>query len=130
MLAVMVLDGAGYLLAVTSGSHVSPARVALLEDSFVAVAILTISVGLILPGMVAHSVTEVAEAARTLSTGTLADLSRAMDALGRGDLDEAWVSPTARPVRITSRDEVADEGEVENAFQMAIEVPVRDGGFQ
>jgi diguanylate cyclase (GGDEF)-like protein len=110
MLAVMVLDGAGYLLAVTTGSHVSPDRVALLEDIFVAVAILTISVGLILPGMVAHSVTEVAEAARTLSTGTLADLSRAMDALGRGDLDEAWVSPTARPVQITSRDEVGAMG--------------------
>ena len=53
---------------------------AVLEDIFVAVAIVTITVGLVLPGMIAHSVTEVAAAAEQLTEGTLADLTEAMDA--------------------------------------------------
>jgi len=46
---VMALDAAGYLLAVSHVHGDAPLRV-ILEDTFVAVAILTISVGLILPG--------------------------------------------------------------------------------
>ena len=54
MIAVMVLDGAGYLLAVSSVAATTPALVTLLQDIFVAVAILTITVGLVLPGMIGH----------------------------------------------------------------------------
>src|SRR5581483_4035144 len=46
MLAVLVLDGAGYLLAVGSVQNGHTSLIAVLEDIFVAVAILTISVGL------------------------------------------------------------------------------------
>jgi len=106
MLAVMILDGIGYLLAVTSGGHSSPVRVAVLEDIFVAVALLSIGVGLVLPGMIAHSVTQVAHAANELSAGTVAELTSAMEALGRGDLDQARASQQVRPVPVTSRDEV------------------------
>jgi amino acid transporter len=48
MLTVLVLDGAGYLLAVTSLPPGDNALVDGLQDIFVAVAMLTISVGLIL----------------------------------------------------------------------------------
>jgi signal transduction histidine kinase len=60
-----------------------------LEDIFVIVALLTITVGLVLPGMIAHAAVEVRNAARNLATGTLADLSEAMAALAAGDLDNA-----------------------------------------
>ena len=46
MVAVMALDGAGYLLAVSSVDPGNPALISLLQDIFVAVAILTITVGL------------------------------------------------------------------------------------
>ena len=59
------------------------------QDIFVAVAILTITVGLVLPGMIAHAAEQVAEAADRLATGTLADLTKAMEALAAGRLDAA-----------------------------------------
>jgi signal transduction histidine kinase/CheY-like chemotaxis protein/amino acid transporter len=106
MLLVLVLDGAGYLLAVNSvGGHGS-ARVTVLEDIFVVVALLTISVGLILPGMIAHSAVEVSRAADRLAKGTLADFSRAMEALSAGDLDAAHARVDFQPVVVHSRDEV------------------------
>ncbi|MEO7731333.1 MAG: amino acid permease, partial [Kofleriaceae bacterium] len=105
MLAVMVLDGAGYLLAV---NHVQadPALISVLQDIFVAVAILTIPVGLVLPGMISHGASEVADAADRLVSGTLADLTRAMRALADGDLDGARARVETRHVVIHSRDEV------------------------
>src|SRR4029077_2912072 len=74
MLLVMVLDAAGYLMAVQSlPAGQAPLRAAL-EDVFVGVAILTISVGLVLPGMIAHSAEEISNAAKRLATGTLEEL--------------------------------------------------------
>ena len=55
MLFVLVLDGAGYLMAVSSVTDGHKALMAALEDIFVAVALLTISVGLVLPGMITHT---------------------------------------------------------------------------
>jgi len=89
MLLVMALDGAGYLLAVDHVDHEQLALVAALEDIFVAVALLTVTVGLVLPGMIAQAAEEIARAADHLATGTLADLVRALQALGVGDLDAA-----------------------------------------
>jgi diguanylate cyclase (GGDEF)-like protein/PAS domain S-box-containing protein len=108
MLMVLVLDGAGYLLAV---SNIPPQESALmtgLADIFVAVAMLSITVALVLPGMVAHSAKELSDAARQLAQGTMAEFSRAMAALGRGDLDAAHVRFDVEPVRIHSRDEVGE----------------------
>ena len=73
---------------------------AILEDIFVAVAILTITVGLVLPGMIAHATQQVREAADRLARGTLADLTRAMDALGRGDLDAAHARVDLTPIHV------------------------------
>jgi signal transduction histidine kinase/DNA-binding response OmpR family regulator len=106
MLLVLVLDGAGYLLAVNAVSGHGSARVTVLEDIFVVVALLTISVGLILPGMIAHSAVEVSGAADRLAKGTLADFSRAMEALSAGDLDAAHARVDFQPVVVHSRDEV------------------------
>ncbi|MBA3944005.1 MAG: amino acid permease [Herpetosiphonaceae bacterium] len=106
MLLVLVLDGAGYLLAV---GNVNPQQVVLrvaLEDIFVGVALLTITVGLVLPGIIAHSAEEVAQAADRLATGTLADFSRAMQALAAGNLDAAHARVDYIPVIAHSRDEV------------------------
>ncbi len=114
MLAVMALDGAGYLSAIANVENGHPALVTILEDIFVAVAMLTVSVGLVLPGMIAHATTQVAEAARRLTTGTVTELTRAMDALGRGDLEGARAHASSERVTVTSRDEV---GEMARAFQ-------------
>ena len=52
-------------------------------------AILTITVGLVLPGIIAQAVQQISDAAARLATGTLADLTRAMRALSAGDLEAA-----------------------------------------
>ena len=117
MLLVLVLDGAGYLLAVGSVGEHETAKLALLEDIFVAVAMLTISVGLVLPGMIAHSAVEVSGAAKRLASGTVADFSTAMQALGRGDLDAAHARVDIRPVIVNSRDEVGEMAESFNVLQ-------------
>ena len=121
MLAVLVLDGAGYLLAVSQlPAHTNPAVVVILEDIFVAVAMLTITVGLVLPGMIAHSAAAVSKAARHLSHGTVADFTRAMLALGRGELDAAYARVDVVPVKVYSQDELAEMAASFNALQWEI----------
>ena len=87
MLLVLFFDGAGYLLAIDNVPREHSSLVAALEDIFVVVALLSISVGLVLPGMITHSATEVSNAAKRLTAGTLREFSSAMAALGRGDLE-------------------------------------------
>ena len=106
MFLVLALDGAGYVMAVRQVSGHSTAIITILQDIFVAVALLTITVGLVLPGMVAHSAEEVAQSARQLATITLADFSRVMQALGRGELDGAYTPPSITPLVARSRDEM------------------------
>ncbi len=117
MLAVMVLVGAGYAIAVSSVPHGDRALVAVLEDVFVVVAILTVGVGLVLPGMIAHSLTQVTRAATTLSRGTLANLTRAIGALDRGDLDATHTQLGTALVIVTSRDEVGAMASAFNTVQ-------------
>ena len=117
MLFVLVLDGAGYLMAVQSVAGEHKALVAALEDIFVVVALLTLSVGLILPGMITHTATEVSEAARRLTSGTLKEFSHAMGALGRGDLEAAHVSVNIVPVKFLSHDELGEMGRSFNILQ-------------
>ncbi|CAN7740442.1 amino acid permease [Mesorhizobium caraganae] len=117
MLFVLVLDGAGYFLAIGSVPNVDAPLIAALEDIFVVVALLTISVGLILPGMITHSATEVSNAAKRLTSGTLKDFSLAMAALGRGDLAAAHASVNIMPVTVNSRDELGEMAESFNLLQ-------------
>jgi diguanylate cyclase (GGDEF)-like protein len=117
MLLVLVLDGAGYLMAVNSVADGHKALLAALEDIFVVVALMTISVGLVLPGMITHTATEVSEAAKRLTSGVLRELSHAMAALGRGELNAAHVSVSTVPVKILSHDELGEMGESFNVLQ-------------
>ncbi len=108
MLLVLVLDAAGYLIAVGHVPTHHEALIVVLEDTFVIVALLTFAVGLILPGMIAHSAVEVSKSAERLVKGTLADFTRAMRALAAGDLDAAKAHFDLEPVVVHSRDEVGD----------------------
>ena len=108
MLFVLVLDAAGYLIAVSNVSGKEPGLIVALEDIFVVVALLTISVGLILPGTIAQSAIEVSKAAEHLVKGTLADFTRAMRALAAGDLEAAKAHFVFAPVIVHSRDEIGD----------------------
>ena len=117
MLFVLVLDGAGYLMAVDSVPDAHAPLIAALEDIFVVVALLTISVGIVLPGMITHSATEVSNAAKRLTSGTLNEFSHAMAALGRGDLDAAHASVNIVPVTINSNDELGEMAESFNVLQ-------------
>ena len=120
MLLVLVLDGFGYLYAVRSVNSHDSWLLAFLADIFVAVAILTITVGLVLPGMIAHSAVEVSKAAQRLTAGTLAEFSRAMEALGKGNLAEAHARVDYQPVAINSRDELSEMAESFNGLQREI----------
>ncbi|HEY0301214.1 MAG TPA: amino acid permease [Rhizomicrobium sp.] len=120
MLLVLAMDAAGYLLAVQNIAQGDLALKTALEDIFVAVAIMTIAVGLVLPGTIAHSVVEVTGAADRLVRGTIADFARAMRSLGRGDLSEAHAKGEFTPVDINSRDEVGDMAESFNTLQREI----------
>jgi PAS domain S-box-containing protein len=106
MIAVLILDAAGYLLAVQAVNPEQLALRAVLEDIFVGVALLTITVGLVLPGIITHAAEELSHAAQELAKGTMKDFSRAMHALAAGDLDGAHARVEAWPVIIHSRDEL------------------------
>ncbi|MBE7187099.1 amino acid permease [Jatrophihabitans endophyticus] len=106
MLAVLVIDGAGYLLAVDHMPRDDAALVTGLQDLFVAVALLTISVGLVLPGTIAHSSSQVMQSADRLATGTLRQLTSGLMALSRADLAGAHVQVSEPRVVVYSRDEI------------------------
>ena len=120
MLAVLTLDAVGYLIAVNSVTQHNTALIAALEDIFVVVALLTICVGLILPGMIAHSAVQVSTAANRLISGTLADFERAMRALAAGDLDSAKARFELTPIVLNSRDEVGEMARNFNSLQEGI----------
>ncbi|MBI2801747.1 MAG: amino acid permease [Gammaproteobacteria bacterium] len=121
MLVVLLLDGAGYFMAVTAlPGETDASLIAMLEDIFVAVAMLTISVGLILPGMIGHSAEAVANAAERLARGTVADFSRAMIALGRGELEHAHARVDVVPVKVYSQDELGEMAGNFNTLQTEI----------
>jgi signal transduction histidine kinase/amino acid transporter/ActR/RegA family two-component response regulator len=120
MLLVLVLDGAGYWLAVQNVNPDQVEKLAVLEDIFVAVAMLTITVGLVLPGMIAHCAVEVSKAAKNLVRGTLSDFSSAMQALGHGQLDAAHARVEFSPVTVNSRDEVGEMAVSFNILQAEV----------
>jgi diguanylate cyclase (GGDEF)-like protein len=117
MVLVLVLDGIAYLYAIKTISAEHHKLVAGLADIFTAVALLTISVGLVLPGMITYSATEVSKAAKRLTSGTLRQFSQAMAALGRGDLDAAHASVNIIRVKPNSRDELGEMAESFNVLQ-------------
>jgi len=121
MLLVLMLDSAGYIIAVATIPHVDRPLVAALEDIFVAVAMLTITVGIVLPGMIAHYASEISMNARRLAGGTMKDFSNAMASLGQGDLDGARVVIDITPIAVTSRDELGAMAASFNVLQAEIQ---------
>jgi signal transduction histidine kinase/DNA-binding response OmpR family regulator len=115
MLAVLAFDCTGYLIAIRSIVEGHIAMATALEDIFVVVAFLTITVGLVLPGTIAHAATEVSRAANRLVDVTLKDFALAVEALGRGDVDRAHADVHIVPVPVLSRDEV---GEMASSFNL------------
>ncbi|WP_436534493.1 amino acid permease [Actinoplanes sp. HUAS TT8] len=120
MLAVMVLDGAGYLLAVQTVDRGQLMLTTVLQDIFVAVAILTVTVGLVLPGTIAQAAGQLAASADRLAQGTLADLTKAMEALAGGRLDDAHAQVDETPVTVHTRDEIGVMAENFNVMQSQI----------
>jgi len=125
MLFVLILDAIAYLLAVSTVSSEHSVLVSVLADIFVAVALLTITVGLVLPGMITYSAQEVSAAAKRLTWGTLREFTLAMQALGRGDLQAAHASVNIVPVKTNSRDELGDMAASFNLLQEQ----VKDAAF-
>ncbi|GAA2706693.1 amino acid permease [Actinoplanes palleronii] len=120
MLAVMVLDGAGYLLAVQTVDRGHLILTTVLQDIFVAVAILTVTVGLVLPGTIAQAAGQLAASADRLAQGTLADLTKAMEALAGGRLEDAHAQVDETPVTVHTRDEIGIMAESFNVMQRQI----------
>lgn len=120
MILVLLLDGAGYFLTISNLTLQNSALMSALSDLFVAVAMLTIIVGLVLPGMIAHSAVEISAAAKQLVNGTLSEFSRAIRALGRGDIDAAHVNTAIVPVYASSKDEIGDMAISFNLLQYEI----------
>jgi diguanylate cyclase (GGDEF)-like protein len=120
MLLVLALDAAGYILAVDALPNAHEGFVVALEDIFVAVAILTITVGIVLPGMIAHSADQISTAAKRLAFGTVRDLAAAMDALGEGNLEAAHASVDIDLVVVSSRDELGAMAESFNVLQQSV----------
>ncbi len=106
MIAVVALDGIGYLIAIDHVPAGDGVLVAILKDVFVGVALLTINVGLVIPGIVSAGVGAVAAGARRLAEGPLTELTAAMQALARGDLEGARASAEIVPVAVRTSDEL------------------------
>jgi len=124
MLLVLALYTAGYAVALARIPPGQNATIAMLNDIFVAVAMLALSVGIILPGMIAHSAEQVSEAAARLVAGTLTDFSKAMAALAEGNLDDAHVSLDIQPLPVRSDDELGHMAQNFNLMQAKIKSAV------
>jgi signal transduction histidine kinase len=120
MVIVLALDSIGYLIAVYNLPQQQSALITALEDIFVVVALLTISIGLLIPGMVANAAIEVSNAARKLVKGTLSDFAQAMQALGRGEIEKARANIDITPIKISSHDEIGRMGESFNELQYTV----------
>jgi diguanylate cyclase (GGDEF)-like protein len=117
MLLVTTLDSVGYLIAVQYVDTANPSLIAALEDIFVAASLITISVGLVLPGVIAHTAGQVATAADRLATGTLTDFTRAMERFASGDLSHVAAPVDNRHVVVHSADELGAMAHSFNTMQ-------------
>jgi signal transduction histidine kinase/amino acid transporter len=124
MLLVLALYTAGYAAALARVPPGQNATVALLDDIFVAVAMMTLSVGIILPGMIAHTADQVSEAAARLVSGTLTDFARVCAALAAGNLNDAHINVDIQPLPVHSDDELGQMAANFNLMQAKIKAAV------
>jgi signal transduction histidine kinase len=117
MILVLILDGSGYIIAVNHLSDQNSALVVVLEDIFVVVALLTISVGIIVPSIVVETATEISSAAQKIAKDVVKEFSKALRALGKGDLEGAKLSVQPIPVAVRSNDELGEMAKSFNDLQ-------------
>ena len=115
MILVLALDTFGYGFFVHN-VHAMVDRVIVL-DIFVTVALLTISVGLVLPGMIAHTALQVSQAAAQLREGPFTYIRDSIAALATGDFRVPVASAPVSMVAIHTRDEFAQMAEAFNHMQ-------------
>ncbi len=120
MLAVLAFDVIGYLIAVNSLKESDP-HLNMLEDIFVIVALIAITVGLALPGMIVHAAEEINRATKRLIKTNLFDLSQAMEELGAGSLKQKKIKSDIIPIEIRSRDEIGEMAFSFNEMQEEIQ---------
>lgn len=120
MITVLILDSIGYLVAVGSIKDTNSELIYIIEDIFVMVAFLTLSIGLAIPGMVVHAAEEVSNATKRLIKTNLESLSDAMRSLGEGNLKKPLEIKEITPLTVSSRDEIGEMAENFNHMQIEI----------
>lgn len=103
---VLLLDSIGYIVAV---NHINPSQteyISILEDIFILVTLLTLTLGLTIPEMVGHAAAEINEAAKRIVNSNLSELSIAMEALGSGKMSKLEIKSEVIPIHIRSLDEL------------------------
>lgn len=110
LFSVLVLDAVGYLVAVHSIHRSQINIISILEDIFILVALLTLTLGLIIPGTVVHAAEEINEATKRIVHTNLKELSAAMKALGSGQINLVSVRSEIIPISILTRDEFGEMG--------------------
>jgi signal transduction histidine kinase/amino acid transporter len=98
MLLILALDAVGYLVTAKFVGSGNDARLAVLKDIFVIIGLLTLSFGLILPGIIAHSISRLEDDALDLAQGTLAHLTAASKAMAGDDVDGMGGPTTSTPL--------------------------------
>ncbi|MCP1120692.1 amino acid permease [Robbsia andropogonis] len=123
MLLVLGLDGAGYLLAVSQLPVPAPMSSAL-ADIFTAVALLTMVVGIVLPGTISQTAKSVGDAAERLASVTLYELASAIRTLGEGDTGMVKINASQDQLPVYSRDELGLMSESFNTIHRHVLIAV------
>ena len=118
---ILLLNATAFHTAIEQVGPQKAVFINLYTEIFLVAAIITYSVAMIVPNILANSALQVAKSAKKLSKGTLADFSNAMIALGKGDLDAAHASISMNPIPVYSRDDEISEMAISfNELQMGI----------
>jgi diguanylate cyclase (GGDEF)-like protein/PAS domain S-box-containing protein len=120
MLLVLFFSGVGFYIAIDELNASASILRTVLQDLFVVITILTVAVGLILPGKLSHAVEALSNQARQLAYGAMADFSKAMQALGRGDLESAKTQVDIKFLEVNSTDEIGEMAKSFNLLQTEI----------
>jgi signal transduction histidine kinase len=120
LVVVLIFDAIGYLVAIHSIGSTNTEYIAVIEDIFIAVALLTLTAGLIIPGMIVHTAEEVNNAAKRIIKTNLTELSMAMESLGSGNLNIRDLCADVIPLSISSHDEIGEMAKSFNLMQEEI----------
>lgn len=120
ILLVFLFTSIGFYIAIDALPPGASVLQTVLQDIFVIVTILTVAVGLVLPGRVSNAVEALSEQAKLLANGAMASFTTAMEALGRGDLEHAKAETNIRLLEVNSSDEMGEMAASFNLLQMEI----------